>query len=242
MQFPSFAFMRKRNSQCCLAARNLRSRSHRKAGADVNCICRRVGESRWRPHTSATMNPFFAVATCMRACSRRVNRRQSNAAWNFCIGSNQLNLTTNRYTVEEFHCLLANPLVLSVATSCQDKFGDYGIVGFASITLEDTPLLTDFVFSCRVAKKNVENAWIQYMADFMRGASYTKVRAIYIPTKRNGILLEVLQEAGVVEVGQQGRNLVLELSLDRPVEGSDIATVTDAGVRPLGKSALTKTV
>lgn len=156
--------------------------------------------------------------------------------------SNQLNLTTNRYTVEEFHCLLANPLVLSVATSCQDKFGDYGIVGFASITLEDRPLLTDFVFSCRVAKKKVENAWIQYMADFMRGASYTKVRAIYIPTKRNGILLEVLQEAGFVEVGQQGRNLVLELSLDRPVEGSDIATVTDAGVRPLAKSALTKTV
>ena len=47
--------------------------------------------------------------------------------------SNQLNLSTHRYTREEFARLLDRRDVLCICTACRDRFGDYGVVGFASV-------------------------------------------------------------------------------------------------------------
>ena len=79
--------------------------------------------------------------------------------------SNQLNLSTHRYTREEFARLLEQRDVVCICTSCRDRFGEYGIVGFASLVMsKDGAVLRDFVLSCRVAQKKLENAWFQ-MAD-----------------------------------------------------------------------------
>ena len=47
--------------------------------------------------------------------------------------SNQLNLSSRRYSEAQFKELLLTPSVLNLALQCKDRFGDYGIVGFASI-------------------------------------------------------------------------------------------------------------
>ena len=45
----------------------------------------------------------------------------------------------------------------------EDKYGKYGIVGFASFKVsEGEYLLTDFVMSCRVAQKKVERAFLNW--------------------------------------------------------------------------------
>ena len=49
--------------------------------------------------------------------------------------SNQLNLSTYRYSREEFGQLLEQTDVMCICTSCRDRFGEYGIVGFASLVL-----------------------------------------------------------------------------------------------------------
>jgi len=42
-----------------------------------------------------------------------------------------------------------------IATSCSDRFGEYGIIGFASVESRQNSLfLKDFVLSCRVARRN----------------------------------------------------------------------------------------
>src|SRR3990167_1597589 len=70
--------------------------------------------------------------------------------------SNQLNLSARRYTEEQFRQLLSDKRVLNIALGCKDKFGDYGIVGFASVAEKDgIPVLQDLVLSCRVAQKRV---------------------------------------------------------------------------------------
>jgi FkbH-like protein len=142
--------------------------------------------------------------------------------------SNQLNLTTRRHTKSEFLQLLGNPEALCIGLSCRDRFGEYGIVGFASIHLTaDDPVLADFVLSCRVAKKKVENAWFQWLLGNLRRLSCQKLKALFIPTKRNSEMLAVLKEVGFVDIERHEDALWLELECDRQVPASDIVRIVD---------------
>lgn len=80
------------------------------------------------------------------------------------LRSNQYNLSTNRYTDAEFEDLLCNSNFDCYAFKVNDKFGEYGIVGFISIKLIDKKIfLTDFVMSCRVAQKFIESNVLNYL-------------------------------------------------------------------------------
>lgn len=126
--------------------------------------------------------------------------------------TNQLNLTTQRYSREEFERLLGDPDVVTICTSCRDRFGDYGIVGFASLKPDgDRLFLVDFVMSCRVAQKKVENAWFNWLAGAAREAGYPKIHARYVKSPRNHVLLNAFLEAGFVESGRHDGGSLLEL-------------------------------
>lgn len=142
--------------------------------------------------------------------------------------SNQLNLTTRRHTKSDLVRLLGDPAALCVGLSCRDRFGEYGIVGFASVRLVgDVPVLADFVLSCRVAKKKLENAWFKWLLGKLRRLSSQKLKAMFIPTKRNSEMLAVLKEVGFVEIEKQEGALWLELECERHVPASDIVNIVD---------------
>lgn len=145
--------------------------------------------------------------------------------------SNQLNLSTHRYTREEFLDLLQRADTLSIATSAKDRFGEYGLVGFASATITgETLTLKDFVLSCRVAQKKLENAWFAWLANLSRAAGYGKICATYIKTSRNGVLLKAFQDCGFVTVAEIDGGLLLELDCSRIPILSDIVAVEANGL------------
>ncbi|MFB3778135.1 MAG: HAD-IIIC family phosphatase [Bryobacteraceae bacterium] len=145
--------------------------------------------------------------------------------------TNQLNLTAHRYQREEFERLLRDPAALCVCTSCRDRFGDYGMVGFASLKPSgDRLLLVDFVLSCRVAQKKVENAWFGWLAGYARAAGYRKVHARYLKTARNHVLLDALREAGFTEAEKYDDGLLLELDASATPPMSDLVSVEARGV------------
>ena len=75
--------------------------------------------------------------------------------------SNQYNISGVRYEKDEFMKLLADDKYACYGIAVSDKYGDYGIVGFASVIKKDDNLqLKDFVMSCRVAQKKVERAFV----------------------------------------------------------------------------------
>lgn len=140
--------------------------------------------------------------------------------------SNQLNLSTHRYTREEFQSLLDQSGVLCICTACRDRFGDYGIVGFASVVMSrEGATLKDYVLSCRVAQKRVENAWFGWLARAASAAGYDKIRAPYMKTARNGVLRNALLEVGFVETETHsaGSMLVLDCKITAP--SSDIVSI-----------------
>ena len=146
--------------------------------------------------------------------------------------SNQLNLSTHRYVEDEFLNLLANPEVLSLAISCKDRFGEYGTVAFLSIGMsEGIPIINDFVISCRIAQKKVENAICYWLFNFYKEHGYDRLVAMYIPSQRNGVLLNALAEVGFIERENKPGLKILELSSAQKIPYPNIVTINDLGVK-----------
>jgi len=115
--------------------------------------------------------------------------------WELCQRSNQLNLSTRRYTPEEFKTLLVSPKMRCLAFKCRDRFGDYGIVGFCSVDDEpnaDGPELVDFVISCRVARKHIEQTLIQWLGKEAYDRGKSSLRARFVKTAKSGPMSDVL--------------------------------------------------
>ncbi len=145
--------------------------------------------------------------------------------------SNQLNLSTHRYTREELMQLIEQRDAVCICTSCRDRFGEYGIVGFASLEIsKDGAVLKDFVLSCRVAQKKLENAWFRWLAGVAGASGYDKIRASYAKTSRNGVLLNAMLEAGFVETRKNNAGSVLELDCDAHPPASDIVSIVARGI------------
>ena len=122
--------------------------------------------------------------------SEPVNKR----CYELLARSNQLNLTTRRYSADEFSNLIHSSNIISMAFSCSDIFGNYGIVGFASVQKDleaALPVLTDLVISCRVARKKVENAIVYAIGKKLLSQGYAALSAKLIKTKKNGPLAQV---------------------------------------------------
>jgi FkbH-like protein len=84
--------------------------------------------------------------------------------------TNQLNFTKRRLEWEQFASLVADPRHATGYVRVRDRYGDYGICGFYSVSLDDN-VLTDFFFSCRVLHMGVE----QWMYDHLGRPSVTVV-------------------------------------------------------------------
>lgn len=142
--------------------------------------------------------------------------------------SNQLNLTTHRYTEDEFQTTVSAASILSYATMVTDRFGDYGVVGVAIIdTSYEIPLLSDFVLSCRVAQKKVEHAWFSSIAGILHKKGYNKLNTIFLTTERNHILLDVMYDIGFYKICDVKGGVKLELDFDTDIPGGDIVSITE---------------
>ncbi|MFP4013449.1 MAG: HAD-IIIC family phosphatase [Chitinispirillaceae bacterium] len=142
--------------------------------------------------------------------------------------SNQLNLSTKRYTEEEFGELLGTEGMLCLALHCSDRFGDYGIVGFASVDERgEIPRLKDFVISCRVAQKMVEHTFMEWLGAKEKGKGFSMLEASLIRTKKNGPLVKVFDEMPFEKMEDGGEAILYRLGFDKLGRFDDVMMVTD---------------
>jgi FkbH-like protein len=130
--------------------------------------------------------------------------------------SNQLNLSTKRYTEHEFLELLKSKHMLCVGFQCKDRFGDYGIVGFASVDEgSGDPRLVDLVISCRVAQKMVERTLIEWLVERGKGMGQRVLNAELVKTKRNGPLRSVFETLPFLIIEENETVVRMKLSFDQ---------------------------
>lgn len=112
--------------------------------------------------------------------------------------TNQLNLSTRRLTEAE---LLAwsrpdNRWVWGISVS--DKFGDSGLTGILSLEIDGRLAhIVDFVLSCRVMGRKVEETMLHLAVDWIRSTPAKELRATYRETERNKPCREFLEASGM---------------------------------------------
>ncbi len=142
--------------------------------------------------------------------------------------SNQLNLSNRRHTAPQLNELLSTPGMLCVALDCRDRFGEYGIVGFASVDeTADDPRILDMVLSCRVAQRRVEHTFLAWLASREVERGMRTLEADLIPTERNTPLLKVFQDLNFQVVREQNGHRLMEHLLSPPITIQDIITLYD---------------
>jgi FkbH-like protein len=128
--------------------------------------------------------------------------------------TNQLNLSARRHTADDFEALLGTEGVLCVAFDCRDRFGHYGVVGFASVDERgEAARVTDFVMSCRVTQKRVERTFFEWLASRERERGAESLEAELVRTPRNGPLRKVLEELPFAAAENADERVLLRMGL-----------------------------
>jgi predicted enzyme involved in methoxymalonyl-ACP biosynthesis len=114
-----------------------------------------------------------------------------------------MNFSGNRYRLEQLEEMAKNPRIQTLVISCHDRFGDYGIVGFAVVDL-DNQVLLDLMFSCRVQGKRVEHAVLSCLLHEYVLNKGVDFYANYRRSSKNANSGMVFQEIGFEAVKEEG--------------------------------------
>jgi FkbH-like protein len=166
----------------------------------------------------------------LRGCAIRSQVRALDAAdaervYELSQRTNQLNFRGAKYSREAVQAMLApSPDRLNLTVRCEDRFGDYGLIGFIAVDLAAGEI-TDLFMSCRVQRKRVEQAVFACIAAEARARGHTELAARHIPSDRNAASRAMLQELGFALAVTDGSAQVWRRGLSAPFEDADIVTV-----------------
>ncbi len=128
--------------------------------------------------------------------------------------TNQMNLTTRRVTEKKLLEWADRKNHRLWTFRVSDKFGDSGLAGVASIEIQGrTAKITDFVLSCRVMGRKIEEAMVYVITRFARSVKLKYVEAEYLPTEKNKPCLDFWKRSGF---GQKGNTFIWDMNKNYP--------------------------
>jgi len=111
--------------------------------------------------------------------------------------SNQFNLTTRRYTLEELESVAISPEYITMYGRLKDKFGDNGIVSVVVGHIEkNTCIIELWLMSCRVLKRDMEFAMMDEFVKECKVRNIKMIKGIYIPTEKNQMVSDFYERMG----------------------------------------------
>lgn len=140
--------------------------------------------------------------------------------------TNQLNFTGAKLSRTETERLAApDPDRARLTLRCLDRYGDYGLIGFADLDLARGELQL-FFMSCRVQRKRVEHAAFAHMAALLAARGHGAFAALHRPTDRNRAAAALLADLGFQPGGADVEGRVRYVRpLDAPFAESDVVAV-----------------
>lgn len=92
----------------------------------------------------------------------RVSETNLERVYELAQRTNQMNFSGNRYSLADVRLIAGDEQLDTYVLRCADRFGSYGIVGFAVVDRRE-PRLIDLMFSCRVQAKRVEHGFLAWL-------------------------------------------------------------------------------
>jgi FkbH-like protein len=149
-----------------------------------------------RPRVGSTDEWLDSLELCVRI--GELSSASSPRVAQLLNKTNQMNLSTRRLSEAAFveWGAQSNRRVWTFRLS--DRFGDAGLIGLLSLQMDDQEArVVDFVVSCRVIGRRVEETMLHHAIDFARSAGATRVLAQFQPTERNGPCRQFLERSGL---------------------------------------------
>lgn len=167
------------------------------------------------------------IKSFIRACEIEITifapdgEQEKNRCLELIQRTNQLNISGIKYTEQAFNDLLVQDSIKSIAISCKDKFGEYGIICFAQYELEENHLVfKEFAMSCRVANKYIESALFNQLKKQHEKADY--IFPIRV-TKKNDLMRRTIDNIGLVKIEETASRVVYSFNHD--IDGHDLVDV-----------------
>ncbi len=130
--------------------------------------------------------------------------------------TNQMNLTTRRMSDAELIQWSAIPGRWCWAIRVEDKFGTAGLTGLLSVESSDDELtIVDFVLSCRVMGRKVEETMLNVAVEHARGEDLKTIVATYLASPKNKPCLDFFRRSGFSE-DQPSNTFTWSVSRDYP--------------------------
>jgi FkbH-like protein len=137
----------------------------------------------------ATLTPFDSVGRVR--ITQLVNK------------SNQFNLTTRRYSEADIEAIERDPSRYTLQVRLADRFGDNGMISVIVFDKGDEEWSCDtWLMSCRVLGRRVEELVLATVADAALKAGAKRLKGTYIPTKKNGLVIEHFRKLGFDKVSE----------------------------------------
>jgi FkbH-like protein len=115
--------------------------------------------------------------------------------------SNQFNLTTRRLSEIECKSLMEDPRWLPLYAKLADRLSDHGLISVVTLeALEDRLAIRDWLMSCRVLVRGVEQFLMNRTVEHAKKLGLPRITAEYIPTAKNGMVKEFFQQFGFARV------------------------------------------
>lgn len=153
-------------------------------------------ERRYAARADAQMDYTQFLRTCRIALDvKPLSHANLSRIYELSQRTNQLNFSGRRYSRAELERLISERPRDTFVLACNDKFGDYGIIGFA-VLKEGAAGIESFFMSCRVQRKRVENAFFQFLAEELAARGIQKLDISYRKTARNGASVQMLKDLG----------------------------------------------
>ncbi len=111
--------------------------------------------------------------------------------------TNQMNLSTRRMTEAELQKWSDQSGHRLWTVNVSDKYGDSGLTGIVSVAEDNSVIrIQDFVLSCRVMGRKVEEAMVHVATQFAKSAGASQIEARYIKTAKNQPCYDFWKKSG----------------------------------------------
>ena len=111
--------------------------------------------------------------------------------------TNQFNVSTNRYTMEEVAKLASDPSCIVLAVRSGDRFGDLGLIAFVAVRLHgEKAAVLDFVMSCRAMNRRIEFSIEEDLERRLASMGVREVEAVWKRTQKNAPVERLFEELG----------------------------------------------
>jgi len=112
--------------------------------------------------------------------------------------SNQFNLRTVRYTEAQIEALAASNDHITRYYTLRDRFGDYGLISVVVMDKqpENTLFISEWLMSCRVLKRGMEEFIINDLLAVAKKSGYTRVVGEYVKTAKNAMVADIYERMG----------------------------------------------